>query len=473
MSELVVKGVRKTYGSLVALDDFSATFRPGEIHAILGENGAGKSTLVSILSGFVTPDQGGVSLGSRDLPLGQPTRVRQLGVSMVHQHFALVPAMTVEENFALDRLWSSKGLLNLSELAGPALELAERLDWAVEPKARVADLPVGVRQRVEILKALVGNAPVIILDEPTAVLSAEEVEDLFRVLRSLRDEGKVVLLIAHKLDEVLSVADRFTVLRRGKWITTADRGDVTKEQLVQWMIGDQLNIEPAGRKLGENVVCALRKVKANDETGVLRLTVDDLEVRAGEIFGIGGVDGNGQKELAEVLVGITAPVAGTREGDPSVAYIPQDRQREGLVLDLSIVDNISFERTSLVGFAIDNPKARRRLATELIERYSIKVSEAEGPVKSLSGGNQQKVVVARELNTKRDLIVAVNPTRGLDFRAAAFVHSSLLAAREAGSAVVLITADLDELRELSDRVGFLSGGGLKLGGDASAMLEGH
>ncbi|MFZ4508969.1 MAG: ABC transporter ATP-binding protein [Fimbriimonas sp.] len=483
LSGLEVKGVTKRFGRLVALDQISAHFAPGEIHGVLGENGAGKSTLMNVMSGFVAPDSGSVLLHGKPLPLGRPAECRRMGVEMIHQHFMLVPEFTVAENLALARLDGLAGGLDEAVLAAPALAKAKELNWEMPAKAKTSDLPVGVQQRLEILKALGGNSDVLIFDEPTAVLSPDEADDLFRVLRTLRDQGKIVILIAHKLSEVRAVCDRITVLRRGKFIATAPIGEASSDQLARWMVGELppvLEKTPPTHLEPGLEVQDLHVVGDRGEAAVRKL---NLQVQRGEIFGLGGVDGNGQVELAEALAGVRSIASGSVHwrgaaldyDEVKVAYIPQDRQEDGLAMGFTIQENLMLAGYRRPGFR-QGPFLRmgsiRAWAATLIERFSIKAQDANELVASLSGGNQQKVVVSRNLDVQPDFLIAVNPTRGLDIKATEFVHRSIQIARDGGAAVLLISTDLDEVLGLADRHAFLSRGELKEGDARTALLGG-
>ncbi len=461
----------------------STRFSSGEIHAVLGENGAGKSTLMGVLAGFIAPEKGTVKLDGKPLPLGKPFECRRAGIAMVHQHFMLVPEFSVAENLALDRLGGLLGMLNVPELAKPAVELAKELGWEVNPDTRVRSLPVGVQQRIEILKVLADDSPVVILDEPTAVLGPEEVFDLFRVLRNLRERGKIVILIAHKLSEVLAIADQITVLRKGEFMATAAIRDVDETQLATWMVGElppDLKKEPRAET---QPGLRLSNVWAKGDRGEDALRGISLEVRRGEILGIGGVDGNGQVELAEVATGVRFISEGTAEfnraidqtNNRAIAYIPQDRQLDGLALNMSIRDNMLIEghrRSELTKGAFLRLSAIRNWSARLVDQFQIKTPSSQELAGSLSGGNQQKVVVSRNLDKTPDLLVAVNPTRGLDIRAADFVQRQILKARDEGAAVLLISTDLDELANLADRSLFLSRGELREAEDAASLVGG-
>lgn len=459
-----VEGVSKRFGALRALADVSATFFPGEVHAVLGENGAGKSTLMGVLAGFVRPDSGSVRLDPGGaLPLGEPHSVRSMGISMVHQHFMLVPEFTVAENLALAQLDSLLGLSRVHHRAQHALEIARDLGWSIDPGARVRDLPVGVQQRIEILKALADDASVVIFDEPTAVLSAEEVVDLFRVFARLREQGKTIILIAHKLAEVLAIADRVTVLRQGVKVASTAIAETSADELASWMIGREAGVSspaPVGRGFGDVVVRAANLSVLGDRRELV-IRSASFEIRAGEILGFGGVDGNGQVELAEALAGIRK--FGGDLATPEAVYVPQDRQRDGLALDMSIRDNLwisGHRRPELTRGPLLRRKALRAWAGGIRDQFGIKTENLGDPVSSLSGGNQQKVVVGRSLDQTPKLLVVVNPTRGLDFNATTFVQEQIRKAASEGAAVALFSTDRDELEALANRKVFLSNGTL-------------
>lgn len=479
---LEIKDVTKLFGSVTALDSVSASFAPAEIHAVLGENGAGKSTLVNILAGFVRPDSGSVTLDGNPIPLGNPQRCRALGVAMVHQHFTLVPEFTVAENIALAKLETTHGLLDTERLLESTKRLATDLGWQIPFNAKVRDLSVGVQQRVEILKSMDESATVVIFDEPTAVLSRDEVEEFFGVIRKLKGQRKTVILIGHKLKEVMSIADRVTILMRGKVVATAARAEVTEQVVAQWMVGDlpeRVDAKTVG-SVEPGLVATGLNVKGNRGEQAIR----DLsfQIGSGEILGFGGVDGNGQVELAEALAGVR-PAAGemTWKGsklDRSIVripYIPQDRQSDGLALGMSVEDNLLIEghrRADLRSGPMLLLSAIRSWAEKLVQRFAIKVADINQPVADMSGGNQQKVVVGRCLDAEPNLLVAVNPARGLDIRATQYVHEQIRRARDAGAAVALISTDRDELHALSDRIVVLSRGQITSDQSAEAWVGG-
>lgn len=473
---LSVLNVSKRFGPVQALAEVSFDFQPGSIHAILGENGAGKSTLMAVLGGFVRPDTGSVTLKGTPLPLGRPAEARRLGIAMVHQHFTLVPAFTVAESLALCQVKRLASVHRPIPDARRPLQLAESLGWPLHPHNKVGDLAVGVQQRIEILKALSAGGEVLILDEPTAVLSPDEVEDLFRVLRLLREQGQTILLIAHKLSEVLAIADVISVLRHGRHVATTSRADTNASQLEQWMVGElptpahvprtqapQASLGPKLRATGVHVL---------GDRGEPAVRGVSFEVAPGEVFGIGGVDGNGQVELAEALAGIREVTSGSLEVPTSEpAYIPQSRQNDGLALSMSLVDNLlvtGHRHPSLRWGPFLRPAAVRSWASALLRRFDVRSRSPWAPAGSLSGGNQQKVVLARALESTPTVLVAACPSRGLDVRAMAFVHALIRASAEDGAVVTLFSTDRDELDVLADRRVFMSRGEFAagLGGDA-------
>lgn len=455
---------------MVALDGARLDAFAGEVHALLGENGAGKTTLLSVLAGLVAPDAGSVRLDGVEVRARSPRQAWRQGIGMVHQHFALVDRMTVLENLALGRAGS--GLrLDLAAIRREATALAASVRLEVDLDAPVEGLGVGERQRAEILKVLLRDPGVLVLDEPTAVLSPGEVQGLLALLRRLAAEGRAVVLVAHKLDEVLAVADRVTVLRRGRTVLEAARAEVDARALAAAMVGEEaVGDLVAGSREGARAVGladAPAPVAALRDAGVGgRLAGVDLEVRPGEIVGIAGVEGNGQGALARLLAGRAVADRGRVEVPAEVAFIPQDRHREGLVGGFTLTENVAlglhrsprFRRGPLLRWS-----ALRRRTRELMERYRITAPGPRARASALSGGNQQRLVVARELEGDPALIVAENPTRGLDVAAAAFVHRVLRerVGAERPAAVVLISTDLDEILSLADRVFVLVRGRLR------------
>ncbi|HEY0868719.1 MAG TPA: ABC transporter ATP-binding protein, partial [Fimbriimonas sp.] len=480
---LRAENVSKRYGSVQALEGVHAEFLPRRIHAVLGENGAGKSTLMGVLAGFVNPDSGRVAYNEGStavLPSGKPFECRRLGIGMIHQHFTLVNDFSVADNLALYRLDRLNRTFRSEAMAAQALELANKLGWSIDPDRKVGSQPVGVQQRVEILKVLSTDARVLIFDEPTAVLSPAEVAELFAVMRQLADEGRIVILIAHKLSEVFAVADYVTVLRGGRNVGEGEIGAFDGKALADMMVGELL--APRRTRAGGATGPGLRA----DHLSVLgdrgEPAVRDLsfEVRAGEIVGIGGVDGNGQVELAEALAGVRAYRGSLlwkgkelRHDQVTLGYIPQDRRSDGLAVGMSILDNsliTGHRKSELTWGPFLRARACLQWCRSLMSRFDVRAESPRTPVSTLSGGNQQKVVVGRTLDTMPELLIAVNPTRGLDLHATSFVHETLRDAKSAGTAVVLVSTDLDELSELSDRIWFLSRGSLREAGDAESYV---
>ncbi len=463
MAGLEAAGVSRAFASVQALADVNLSANAGEIHAVLGENGAGKSTLMAILAGFLMPDEGTVTWRGEPLPLGHPGEIRRRGVAMVHQHFMLVPQFTVRENLALDQLGRLSGFLDADALVESARLAAASVGWEIPFDVRTGSLPVGVQQRVEILKALGTGAELIILDEPTAVLSPDEVADLIRVLKELKDQGRTVLLIAHKLDEVYAAADRVTVLRRGRVVGAAPLSEVSRTDLAQMMVGDVPEpVQREAQTVGDSVLTAKELVVLGDR-GEEAVRSVSLQLNAGEVLGIGGVDGNGQIELAEALAGVRRFVGGSIDRAENAAYIPQDRHRDGLALEMPIWENLLLEdlpNSPRFRHGILNKRETLAWAENLRDEYELKAPDVSLPAGSLSGGNQQKIIVSRALSRHPRLIVAVNPTRGLDIRAANFVHQKLVEAARGGAGVLLISTDRDELSALADRVLYLSRGKL-------------
>ncbi|MCW5943644.1 MAG: ATP-binding cassette domain-containing protein [Fimbriimonadaceae bacterium] len=485
---LEVTGIGKRFGAVQALRDVSAQFRSGEIHAVLGENGAGKTTLMNVLAGFVVPDVGTVTYRGKPLPFGEPIAIRRMGLEMVHQHFMLVPAFSVEENVALAHIPGLLRPLRASRLAEPAVRLAKDMGWEIAPSARTNGLPVGAQQRVEILKALTGKGDVLILDEPTAVLGPDEIDDLFRVLRGLRDQGRAIVLIAHKLSEIMAIADRVTVLRRGEFVgtgvpTPVGNGGLDARTLALWMVGELPEARHDRSVAASEEGLALESILVRGDRGEAAVRDLTLAVRRGTVVGIGGVDGNGQVELAEAVVGVRPLVQGevrwrgerARAGRPQVAYVPQDRRGDGLALRMSVLENLlvaGHRDSALKRGPFLRLGAAARWARGLVERFQIKIGSISDPVGGLSGGNQQKVIVARELSSEPELLVVVNPTRGLDLRATRYVHDQVRRARNAGASVLLISTDLDEIAELSDETYYLSRGEVRPAALGAAALVG-
>lgn len=466
---LEARGLTKRFPSVVANDNVNMSLKAGEILGLLGENGAGKSTLVKMLFGIHQPDEGEIFLRGEEITADGPGQAISRGIGMVHQHFQLVPTLTVAENIILGAETTNAGFLNQREANERVAELSKRYGLVVDPSDLVGELPVGVQQRVEILKALYRGAELLILDEPTAVLTPQETDELLEILRGLAADGVGIIFITHKLREVLEVTDRVTVLRRGKTVGTLVTSDATTESLAELMVGRSvvLRVEKASNDPGD-VVLAVDQLEVRDDRKQLSVTGATFNVRAGEILGIAGVEGNGQRELVEAITGIRSIASGrVTIGDSpvsakprsvrnlGVAYIPEDRERDGLVGVYSVADNMVLTSYNEAPYASRGTRRFEAIADnaiELVDRFDVRTPDIDTPVKSLSGGNKQKVIVARELSEKNKLVVAAQPTRGVDVGSIEFIHTQLITARDAGAAVLLVSAELDEIFGLSDRI---------------------
>jgi ABC-type uncharacterized transport system ATPase subunit len=467
---LELKGITKRFPGVVANDHVDFELVKGEVHALLGENGAGKSTLMNILYGLYHPDEGEVRLNGETVTIDSPRAAIDLGIGMVHQHFMLIPVMTVAENIVLGVEPHNGPFLDIDAAEKRVRDLSQRFGLAVRPEARIESISVGMEQRVEILKALYRGAEILILDEPTAVLTPQEAEELFEILRSLQAEGKSIIFISHKLGEVLAIADRITVLRRGKTIETVPREGATEEGLARLMVGREvlLRVGKTTAEPGEPLL-SVEDLRVLDERKLEAVRGISLEVRAGEIVGIAGVDGNGQSELVEAITGLRRPESGrivaggediTNENaraslEAGVGHIPEDRQRRGLVLDFTLAENIALkdyceEPDSKWGWLF--PKRLLARAKRLLTEFDVRGGGPKTLAASLSGGNQQKVVVAREVSRDPRILVAAQPTRGLDVGAIEFVHRRLVTERDEGRAILLVSFELDEILSLSDRI---------------------
>jgi general nucleoside transport system ATP-binding protein len=467
---LEVRNITKQFPGVLANDHISFTLMPGEIHALLGENGAGKSTLMNVIYGLYQPDEGEILVHGRPTKIHDPNDATALGIGMVHQHFMLVPPLTVAENIVLGKEISQGLLLDRRHAVERIRQLSEQYGLDVDPNAYVRDISVGHQQRVEIVKALYRGADILILDEPTAVLTPQEADDLFLVIRSLVEQGKSIIFISHKLREVLALADRISVLRQGQLVGSALPEEATEASLASMMVGRSVVLvvdkEPAQP---QETVLEIQNLFAREDRGLMAVQGVSLEVRAGEILGVAGVQGNGQTELVEAVVGLRPVDGGSikilgREAkgmsprqitELGVAHIPEDRQADGLVTAYSIADNMVLNTYYLKpfanGVARNEPSIRER-ATNLVKKFDVRTPSIDTPAGSLSGGNQQKVIVAREFSRPVKLIVAAQPTRGIDVGSIEFIHSQLVLLRDEGAAVLLVSAELDEILALSDRI---------------------
>ena len=468
---LELHGITKRFPGVLANDHIDFDLRRGEVHALLGENGAGKSTLMSILYGLYTADEGEILMNAEPVSIGSPKDAIELGIGMVHQHFMLIPVMTVTENIVLANEPVQAGVL-LDEAAGEqrVAEVARTFNFAVDPHARVQNITVGQQQRVEIMKALYRNADILILDEPTAVLTPQEAAELFAILRTLTREGISVIFITHKLNEVLEIADRITVLRRGKRVETIPRAGATEEGLARSKVGREvlLRVEKKPATPGEPLL-EVEDLLVRDDRGLEAVRGITFDVRAGEIVGIAGVDGNGQSELIDALTGLRHPASGSirvagedvtgasarRALDAGVGHIPEDRHRRGLVLEFNLAENLvlhDYAKEPFSRFGWLNPRGLFGWARRLLQEFDVRGGGPETRGASLSGGNQQKVVLAREINRDPRLLIAGQPTRGLDVGAIEFVHQRLVEQRDEGKAVLLVSLELEEILSLSDRI---------------------
>jgi ABC-type uncharacterized transport system ATPase subunit len=468
---LELRGITKRFPGVVANDHVDFDLRHGEVHALLGENGAGKSTLVNILYGLYHPDEGEILINGEPVRMSSPKDAIGRGIGMVHQHFMLIPVMTVAENIVLANEPARAGvLLDYGEARKRVAELSQQFNFAIDPDARVEDIGVGQQQRVEILKALYRDAEILILDEPTAVLTPQEARELFEILKRLTDEGLSIIFISHKLHEVLEIADRITVLRRGKMIDTVPREGATEESLARMMVGREvlLRVEKAPADPGEPRL-RVDDLRVLDDRGLEAVRGVSFEVRSGEVVGIAGVDGNGQSELIDAISGLRNPAAGRvllGERDVSGAkprtildeglgHIPEDRQRRGLVLEFTLAENLILhdydkEPNSRRGWYF--PRRVAEWAATLVRQFDVRGGGPQARVAGLSGGNQQKVVLAREIGRNPRVLLAAQPTRGLDVGAIEFVHRRLIEARDGGEAVLLISLELEEVISLADRI---------------------
>jgi general nucleoside transport system ATP-binding protein len=464
---LRLTGITKRFGTNVANDHIDLDVRPGEIHALLGENGAGKSTLMNILYGLYTPDEGTIAWKGKPVRIENPGHAISLGIGMVHQHFMLIPVFSVAENIVLGR--EPGGLaMDMKRAVADVREISERYGLQVDPLAKVESISVGQQQRVEILKALYRGAELLILDEPTAVLTPQEIAELGQIMRNLVAQGRTIIIITHKLKEILHFADRVTVIRRGKSIATLEARGRSEAELAALMVGREvtLRVEKQERVPGSTVL-EVESLSATSQQGVPKLREASFQVRAGEIVGIAGVDGNGQTELVECLTGLRRPGSGHirlngkeiahlspgQIREAGVGHIPEDRQKRGLVLDFSVAENTALgSQRKYATWGLLNYRAMTEYAQKIIEAFDIRPPRPEYQGRSLSGGNQQKVIVGREIQHDPILMVAVQPTRGLDVGAIEFIHKRLVAERDAGKAVLLVSLELDEILALSDRV---------------------
>jgi ABC-type uncharacterized transport system ATPase subunit len=468
--------VTKRFGDFVANDKINLELRKGEIHALLGENGAGKSTLMNILSGLLEPTEGEVHVNGKLENIDSPSKAANLGIGMVHQHFMLVDAFTVAENIILGNEITKGINLDLKTAKKKILELSERYGLSVEPDALVRDISVGQQQRVEILKTLYRGADILIFDEPTAVLTPAEITELMQIMRNLIKEGKSIILITHKLDEIRAVADRITVIRRGKSIDTVELGDKSNQELAELMVGRSVSfVTEKSAASPKEVVLDIKALNVKESRGSLKVKGLSLDVRAGEIVGLAGIDGNGQTELIKAITGLIKVESGSikirqkeitnhrprKITEESVGHVPEDRHRDGLVLEMTVAENIALQTyykapMSNYGF-LDYNKINSH-ARELMQEFDVRGAGEWVSAASLSGGNQQKAIIAREIDRNPDLLIVAQPTRGLDVGAIEYIHKRLIQARDEGKAVLVVSFELDEILNVSDRIAVIHDG---------------
>ncbi|HMM80698.1 MAG TPA: ABC transporter ATP-binding protein [Pyrinomonadaceae bacterium] len=466
---LELKNITKTFGSVVANRDVSLKIEKGEIHAIVGENGAGKSTIMKIAYGFYNADSGEILFDGREVSIRTPQDAIALGIGMVHQHFMLVEAMTVAENIILGAETGSAVNLDLDKAESEIRKLSEDLKLGVDPRALVEDLSVGQQQRVELLKALYRHADLLILDEPTAVLSPQEIEDFFAILRRMREQGKTIIIITHKLDEVLAISDEVTVMRDGKVVGNVTTSETNAKELARMIVGRDvlLRVEKPDAHPANNVL----EVTDLSVRGKHEIAVDNVSfsVRAGEIVGVAGIEGNGQTELIECLAGLAKAASGSikfdgrditsssarRRKELGIAHIPEDRHRRGLLLNSDLAENailgVHYRPPIAAGGFISSAAVEKRVG-EIIENFDVRPPNAELPARALSGGNQQKLIIGREFEIEPRLLLVSQPTRGVDIGAIEFIHRKLIELRDSGAAILLVSAELEEVTALADRL---------------------
>ena len=471
-----MREITKIFGEFVANDKINLELRKGEIHALLGENGAGKSTLMNMLDGLLEPTSGEIVVNGKSEKLDSPSKAASLGIGMVHQHFMLVEAFTVAENIILGSEVTNKGVLDLKKANADILELSERYGLAVDPTAKVEDISVGAQQRVEILKTLYRGADILIFDEPTAVLTPAEILELMEIMKTLVKEGKSIILITHKLDEIRAVADRVTVIRRGKSIQTVGIEGATNKDLAEMMVGRTVSfVTEKEEAQPKEVVLAISDLVVNENRGIPAVKELSLDVRAGEIVGIAGIDGNGQSELIQAITGLRKVKSGSikikgqevvglsprKITEMNVSHVPEDRHRDGLVLEMMLSENIALQtyyKEPLSKNGVLNYNQINSYARKLMEEFDVRAANEIVPASALSGGNQQKAIIAREVDRNPDLLIVSQPTRGLDVGAIEYIHKRLIGERDKGKAVLVVSFELDEILNLSDRIAVIHDG---------------
>ncbi|ATO53213.1 heme ABC transporter ATP-binding protein [Lactobacillus amylovorus DSM 20531] len=471
-----MRHIVKKFGDFKANDDINLTLHQGEILALLGENGAGKSTLMRILSGLLEPTSGEIFVKGKKVEINSPTKAKELGIGMVHQHFMLMESFTVLENIILGHEPTNGIVLNIRKAREQILKLSEKYGLAIDPDAQISNITVAQQQRVEILKVLYRGADILIFDEPTAVLTPQEITEFIQIIKNLAKEGKSIILITHKLSEIKAVEDQVTIIRRGRDVGTFEVANVDDNRLAELMVGHHVNMKLNKKsvKLGREIL-KVENLKVKNTRGSFAVKKLSLNIHGGEILGLAGIDGNGQDELVEAITGLRHVNGGKviingqnmtnkkvrQITEAGVAHIPADRQKYGLILNLPLAENLvlqTYYKQPYSKHGIINHQAIYEHAEELIKKYDIRTTSAELPASDLSGGNQQKAIIARELDRNSDLIIAFQPTRGLDVGAIEYIHKQLLAERDAGKAVLLVSYELDEIMQLSDRIAVLHDG---------------
>lgn len=474
-----MRDITKRFGEFVANDQINLNVKKGEIHALLGENGAGKSTLMNMLAGLLEPTSGEILINGQNVTIESPSKAAQLGIGMVHQHFMLVDAFTVTENIILgSESTNAAGMIDLKNAMAEITALSKKYGLDVDPTAKVADISVGAQQRVEIIKTLYRGADLLIFDEPTAVLTPDEITELLKIMKVLVSEGKSIILITHKLDEIRAVADRVTVIRRGKSIETVEVAGATNDDLAEWMVGRSVSFKTEKIAASpKEVILSIENLVVNENRGIPAVKNLSLEVRAGEIVGIAGIDGNGQSELIQAITGLRKVKSGkiSIKGEDvthysprkitelSVGHVPEDRHRDGMILEMTVAENFALQtyykepisKNGILNYSKINEKAR-----QLMEEFDVRGAGELIPGKSLSGGNQQKAVIAREIDRNPDLLIVSQPTRGLDVGAIEYIRKRLIAERDKGKAVLVVSFELDEILDVSDRIAVIHDGSI-------------
>ncbi len=471
-----MKGITKEFGTFKANDNINLQLKKGEIHALLGENGAGKSTLMNILSGLLEPTSGKILMNGKEVTINSPGVANKLGIGMVHQHFMLVKKFTVTENIILGSEPNTAGVLDKKTAKQAIKDLSEKYGLLVDPAAKVESISVGMEQRVEILKTLYRGAEILIFDEPTAVLTPQEIKELMQIMKALTHEGKSIILITHKLDEIKQVANRCTVIRRGQSIDTVDVASTSQQELADMMVGRSVSFKTEKKEAQpKEVVLSVQDITVKEDRGLEAVKKLSLEVHAGEVLGIAGIDGNGQSELIQAITGLAKVESGKislngkeiqnnpprKITETGLGHIPEDRHKYGLILPMSLEENIALQTyyqkpLSKNGFL--NPKAIKNYAKKLIGEFDVRTKSEMVPASALSGGNQQKAIIAREIDRNPSLLIAAQPTRGLDVGAIEYIHKRLIEQRDKGKAVLLMSFELDEILNVSDRIAVMYDG---------------